>query len=84
MTLEQSHVRVPAKRCTRPIAGLTPRTWRPSAACAGRFSAYQEAIRHHDVMLPPRDGIELGLLYRPIRRVGVCIPGGRLLILRAC
>ena len=27
-------------------------------------------------MLPPRDGIELGLLYRPIRRVGVCIPGG--------
>ena len=38
--------------------------------------AYQEAIRHHDVMLPPRDGIELGLLYRPIRRVGVCIPGG--------
>ena len=38
--------------------------------------AYQEAIRHHDVMLPARDGIELGLLYRPIRRVGVCIPGG--------
>ena len=27
-------------------------------------------------MLPPRDGVELGLLYRPIRRVGVCIPGG--------
>ncbi len=38
--------------------------------------AYQEAIKHHDVLLPPRDGIELGLLYRPIRRVGVCIPGG--------
>ena len=43
---------------------------------AGNILAYQEAIRHHDVMLPPRDGIELGLLYRPIRRVGVCIPGG--------
>ena len=27
-------------------------------------------------MLHPRDGINLGLLYRPIRRVGVCIPGG--------
>jgi histidinol dehydrogenase len=38
--------------------------------------AYQEAIRHRDVILPPQDGIELGLLYRPIRRVGVCIPGG--------
>ena len=38
--------------------------------------AYQEAIRHHDVIMPPHDGIELGVLYRPIRRVGVCIPGG--------
>jgi histidinol dehydrogenase len=38
--------------------------------------AYQEAIRHRDLMLPPRDGIELGLLYRPIRRAGICIPGG--------
>ena len=66
----------PPKSCTRPIAGLTPRTWQPSAACAGNILAYQEAIRHHDVMLPPCDGIELGLLYRPIRRVGVCIPGG--------
>ena len=46
------------------------------ARVRGNILAYQEAIRHRDVMLPPRDGIELGLLYRPIRRVGVCIPGG--------
>ena len=42
----------------------------------GNILAYQEAIRHHDVMLPTADGIELGLLYRPIQRVGMCIPGG--------
>jgi histidinol dehydrogenase len=37
---------------------------------------YQEAILHRDVMIPRAPGIELGLLYRPLRRVGVCIPGG--------
>ncbi len=38
--------------------------------------AYQKAILHHDVMLERKAGIELGLLHRPLRRVGVCIPGG--------
>src|SRR6185437_10461428 len=37
---------------------------------------YQKAILHHDVRLERGQGIELGLLYRPLRRVGVCIPGG--------
>jgi histidinol dehydrogenase len=38
--------------------------------------AYQEATLHRDVMIQREPGIELGLLYRPLRRVGVCIPGG--------
>jgi histidinol dehydrogenase len=38
--------------------------------------AYQRAILHHDVRLERGNGIALGLLYRPLRRVGVCIPGG--------
>jgi histidinol dehydrogenase len=38
--------------------------------------AYQRAILHRDVRLLERPGIELGLLYRPLRRVGVCVPGG--------
>ncbi len=38
--------------------------------------AYQRAILHRDVRLDRGPGIELGLLYRPLRRVGVCIPGG--------
>ena len=38
--------------------------------------AYQRAILHRDVRLERGPGIELGLLYRPLRRVGVCIPGG--------
>src|SRR6185312_2551742 len=38
--------------------------------------SYQRAILHRDVRLERGQGIELGLLYRPLRRVGVCIPGG--------
>ncbi len=38
--------------------------------------AYQHAILHHDVRTEPAAGISLVLRYTPLRRVGVCIPGG--------
>ena len=38
--------------------------------------AYQSAILNRDVRLERGQGIRLGMLYRPLRRVGVCIPGG--------
>ncbi len=37
---------------------------------------YQRAILNRDVMLDPTPGIELGVRYVPLRRVGICIPGG--------
>jgi histidinol dehydrogenase len=42
----------------------------------GNILAYQRAILNRDVKVEPSFGIELGLRYVPIRRVGVCIPGG--------
>jgi histidinol dehydrogenase len=38
--------------------------------------AYQQAILNHDVFIEPMPGVELGLRYLPLRRVGVCVPGG--------
>ena len=38
--------------------------------------AYQRAILNRDVRIEPTLGIELGVRYLPLRRVGVCIPGG--------
>jgi histidinol dehydrogenase len=38
--------------------------------------AYQTAILHRDVTTEPSPGVRLGLRYRPLRRVGVCVPGG--------
>ena len=37
---------------------------------------YQRAILHQDVRIEPRPGVSLGLRYLPLRRVGVCVPGG--------
>jgi histidinol dehydrogenase len=37
---------------------------------------YQTAILNRDTRVDPAPGIGLGLVYRPLRRVGVCVPGG--------
>ncbi|WP_337174117.1 histidinol dehydrogenase [Paludisphaera sp.] len=37
---------------------------------------YQRAILTKDVHVEPRPGVRLGLRYTPLRRVGVCVPGG--------
>jgi histidinol dehydrogenase len=46
------------------------------ARVRGNILAYQRAILHRDRMIDGGEGIELGLLHRPLERVGVCIPGG--------
>ena len=76
VTLETEQVRVSPGELADAHRKADPAYLETIARVRRNILAYQEAIRHHDVMLPPRGGIELGLLYRPIRRVGVCIPGG--------
>jgi histidinol dehydrogenase len=76
VTLETEQVRISPDDLADAHHKADPAYLETIARVRRNILAYQEAIRHHDVMLPPRDGIELGLLYRPIRRVGVCIPGG--------
>ena len=58
------------------IAGRRPIISATVARVRRNILAYQEAILHRDVFVERGNGIELGLLYRPLRRVGVCIPGG--------
>jgi histidinol dehydrogenase len=40
------------------------------------IKSYQKTILHSDVNYEARPGLRLGLRYRPLRRVGVCVPGG--------
>jgi histidinol dehydrogenase len=74
--LEPASVRVTADELALAHSRAEPAFLQTISRVRRNILAYQEAIRHHDVMLPPHDGIELGLLYRPIRRAGICIPGG--------
>jgi len=75
-TLEIGQVRVSRGELSAARQGADPAYLATIARVRGNILAYQEAIRHRDVMLERGPGIELGLLYRPLRRVGICIPGG--------
>ncbi|CAN5901927.1 histidinol dehydrogenase [soil metagenome] len=38
--------------------------------------AFQSGILLRDATMRPRPGVELGMRYRPMRRAGMCVPGG--------
>ncbi len=40
------------------------------------IQTFQSAILHQDVKLSPRAGVQLWQRYLPLRRVGICVPGG--------
>jgi histidinol dehydrogenase len=76
VSLEPATVRVSPGELGSAHAAADPAYLATLGRVRRNILAYQKAILHHDVMLERRDGIELGLLHRPLRRVGVCIPGG--------
>lgn len=40
------------------------------------IQAFQQAILHQSVTFEPRAGVRLDQRYRPLKRIGVCVPGG--------
>ncbi len=75
-TLEPGQVRVPQEELHKARSSADPAYLETIARIRGNILAYQRAILHRDTVLAPEEGIELGLLHRPLRRVGICIPGG--------
>jgi histidinol dehydrogenase len=43
---------------------------------ASNITRFQKSILHHDVFLEPEPGIRLRQRYWPLKRIGVCVPGG--------
>ena len=71
----------PQVRVSREELGIARESAEPAyletiARVRANILVYQRAILHRDTIFNPQDGIELGLLHRPLQRVGVCIPGG--------
>jgi histidinol dehydrogenase len=76
VALDPSQVRVARDELRQAHDAADPGYLAAIARVRRNILAYQKAILHHDVMLERGDGIELGLLHRPLRRAGVCVPGG--------
>ncbi len=74
--LEPGQVRVSADELRAAHLGAEPAYLQTIARVRRNILEYQTAILNHDVSLKPDAGIELSLLYRPMRQVGVCVPGG--------
>jgi histidinol dehydrogenase len=74
--LEPGQIRVSSDELRAAHRGADPAYLQTIARVRRNILEYQTAILDHDVRLDKDPGIELRLLYRPMRRVGVCVPGG--------
>jgi len=74
--LEPGQIRVSSDELRAAHLGADPSYLQTIARVRRNILEYQTAILAHDVSLEKDPGIELRLLYRPMRRVGVCVPGG--------
>ena len=69
-------IRVPAEELAAgPRRGRSASCSKPFAAWRGTSASFQQAILHRDVRVE-RPGGYLVQRYRPLDRVGICVPGG--------
>jgi histidinol dehydrogenase len=76
VSLDPSSVRVSEAELEEAYRTAAPEYLQTLANVKRNVLVYQRAILHRDVHLITKPGIELGLRYLPLRRVGVCVPGG--------
>jgi histidinol dehydrogenase len=74
--LEPGQLRVSEEELTEAYRHADPAFLMTLDRVSENILAYQKAILNQSVAIERGPGIQLGLLYRPMRRVGVCIPGG--------
>ncbi len=75
-TLEPSTVRVSAEELREAHRAADPAYLRTIRRVRDNILSFQSGILHRDATFRRGRGCELRLRYRPLHRVGVCIPGG--------
>jgi len=73
--LSAETIRVPSDELAAAHRQADPELLSTVRSVAGRIREFQEAILHHDVRVD-RPGGYLRQRYLPLRRVGICVPGG--------
>jgi histidinol dehydrogenase len=76
ITLAPSAVRVSQEELDEAFRAADPAYLRTIRHIRDNILAFQAGILHRDATMKRGPGCELRLRYRPLRRVGVCIPGG--------
>jgi len=78
-TLTADSLRVPAAELDAAHASADPAFLRSVRTIIGNIQEFQSRILNEDVRLVRQDGlsrVELRQRYLPLRRVGICVPGG--------
>ena len=73
--LSADAIRVPREELEKAHAAAEPELLEAVRHVAKNIREFQQAILHHDVRLE-RPGGYLAQRYRPLDRVGICVPGG--------
>ena len=77
--LTRDTMRVSAEELATAHANADPKFLQTLRRIIGNISEFQSRILHEDVRLVKQDGtsrVELRQRYLPLRRVGICVPGG--------
>ncbi|TWU42227.1 histidinol dehydrogenase [Novipirellula artificiosorum] len=69
-------LRVPADDLAQAHAGADPELIGSIRRIRDNVAEFQTAILHQDVTIEPKPGVRLTQRYVPLRRIGVCVPGG--------
>src|SRR4051794_22417435 len=76
VTLDPAAVRVSEDELQQAFRAADPAYLRTLRRVRDNILSFQSGILSRDAVMKRGPGLVLGLRYRPLRRVGVCIPGG--------
>ena len=74
--LSAETLRVSADELEQAHAAADPELLESVRRIRDNVAEFQQAILHDDVTIEPRPGVTLTQRYLPLKRVGVCVPGG--------
>ncbi|WP_231617485.1 histidinol dehydrogenase [Novipirellula aureliae] len=74
--LSADQLRVPPEEMANAHAQADPELIATVRRIRDNVAEFQAAILHRDVAIEPRPGVRLTQRYVPLRRVGICVPGG--------
>ncbi len=74
--LDPKQLRVPQEKIDQAHAAARPEFLASIRRIRDNIHQFQKSILHSNVVTTPRPGIQLEQRYVPLRRIGVCVPGG--------